>query len=259
MLNDLNQWISETGRTKIRASTELLLILSQIESERKRLLLQITQNEITSSAADSLLIEMLQEEEQQIKDLAMKRLRDRYQQRMRDYAAQKLPPDDVDDVIQETWITFFNAVRSQKIVRVQPLLWGIITHKCADAVRKLVMQRSSDNDILLPGTVNKTDPAIKASVSAEEYVLKQEQLEFLRHIPHIKGLLSPRQQQVWILQYEQGYPPGEIAQLMGKHINTIHTLSSDARKRVKNFVKSDEFSLWLRSQNLKEAADQILN
>lgn len=207
----------------------------------------------STQKSDIQLVEMLRAADQAEIDLALRVFQDRYQPKIERYLSYRLPYDWIPDVTQEIWIDFYTYVRVNEVrIGVSSVLWGIVRNKCADAVNQLTRERQIEYDS--PAKERITDAEMAAvEMPVEELIVNKEQLEFLRQIPFSRSLLSDCERMLWTLRYNMGYSPSVVARLTGKEKQNVYSALSQAIKRVKDFLSSDDYLLTVAGGELSRA------
>lgn len=185
-------------------------------------------------------------------DRAMTVLHDQHQPWLVRYMRAKLPTDYVEDTVQETWLSFYQAVRAyDHIDTMQGLLRRIAQRRRADAVAKVAAEREIEQDLFpLDVVADGTQQRFAADLSIEEVLdalaTRTRVDEFratLPYFPYTETLLSDCQRVFWALREQCNYPAKVVARLMDRKENNINAQISKARRQVLRYYLSDEFTV----------------
>ena len=134
-----------------------------------------------------------------------------------------LPPADVEDVLQETFLAVWRGAKSYRPeARAGGWLWGIARRQAALLLRRRGPAAASLPDLLaldaagLPGINAPNDPA--------ETVVAQ------AHLASAVATLSPAEHEVWRLVYVEDRPLAEVAELTGVPEGTVKSRAHRARR-----------------------------
>jgi len=123
-----------------------------------------------------------------------------------------LPPSDVEDVLQETFLAAWKGAGSYRPeARAGGWLWGIARRQAA-----LLLRRRGPAAAPLPDLLTQNDPA--------ETVVSQASLA------SAVATLSPAEHEVWQLVYVQDRPLAEVAELTGVPEGTVKSRAHRARR-----------------------------
>jgi DNA-directed RNA polymerase specialized sigma24 family protein len=212
----------------------------------------------SASKSDLQLVEVLKGEDPQDRDLAMQILHDRYEGRLKCYVWEKLPTDWVDDAVQDTWEAFYNYVRVKEVREgVSNLLFGIARSRQADTWKRLCRETAIEDDI---DSAVKGGPAMREIEEQlaeffgdEQKLLWEKQKEFLPHVPYTPFLLAPCERVFWRLREELGFSTDVISKITGRTEGTVNQTLFRARKKVADYLWSEEFEHYVANQELKPA------
>ncbi len=133
-----------------------------------------------------------------------------------------LPPSDVEDVLQETFLAAWRGAKSYRPqARAGGWLWGIARRQAALLLRRRGPAAAPLPDLLaldaagLPGN-HHNDPA--------ETVVAQARLA------SAVAALSPAEHEVWHLMYVEDRPVAEVAELTGVPEGTVKSRAHRARR-----------------------------
>ncbi|MEW5957681.1 MAG: sigma-70 family RNA polymerase sigma factor [Chloroflexota bacterium] len=213
----------------------------------------------SATRSDEWLVEVLVGESPEEIDVATRILQERYQEKLERYVYKKLPKDWVEDVTQEIWLAFYNKVKAEQIkTGVSNLLWRLARNKRVDAVRRLTAERSIEDDVPI-GSGGAQDEIEIASPNEpmEEFLEKQIQLQFLPQIPFVDSLLSDCERVLWVLREQLDYPSPVVARLTDKKSQTVYSALSMARKRVREYLESEDFYLRIANQELQRGPSYL--
>jgi RNA polymerase sigma-70 factor, ECF subfamily len=134
-----------------------------------------------------------------------------------------LPPPDVEDVLQETFLAAWKGAASYRPeAKAGAWLWGIARRQAALALRRKGPATAHLQDLLesgtacLPGSVPGDDPAQTLATASQ--------------LASAVGTLSPADQQVWQLVYVEDRPIAEVARLTGVPEGTVKSRAHRARR-----------------------------
>jgi len=199
-----------------------------------------------SEKSEEGIIKALRGEDPEEIDLAMRTLESEYGSQIKNYALKMVrwhrwvKPD---DIVQEAFVGFYKYVRGKEVKKgVRPLLMSIAHNKCVDALKRQERERKFENNISLP-----------EQMGTEEYIERMELNQFVGQLPFTSPL-SDCQRVILVMRGLFLYSPLVVARLMGKSRGTIDTHLSDANKRVKEYLNSEDYKLDLASQKWPSAA-----
>ena len=201
-----------------------------------------------SKKPDMYLVEVLRGQDQQENDLAMRILQNRYDYKIGRFVSSALPPDWVPDVSQEIWTAVFEYVRVKEVkVGFSSLLMGIVRHKRADAVDRLMREREIEYD-LFPVEDVSAGESESLQRHMEEVVEAKAQRQFLPQIPYTDFLLSDCQRMFWIFREQYKFSSRVIGRLTGKRLGNINQAILNARAKVKKYFHNEDFYIHLANQ-----------
>ena len=138
---------------------------------------------------------------------------------LRGFLAQRIDPGNVDDVLQETWLTCWSKLpQFQRRSRFKAWLYGIALHKCREQYRAQARTaREGDSamigDVLAPGRL------------ADDFELRETVKELLTPLPDV-------QREVLELYYFAELSLPEIAEALPRNLNTVKYQFYQAHERV---------------------------
>jgi RNA polymerase sigma-70 factor, ECF subfamily len=125
-----------------------------------------------------------------------------------------LPPSDVEDVLQETFIAAWQGARSyHEQGKAGGWLWGIARRQAALLLRRRGPATAPLPDLLAPGT---EDPGRILATQAQ--------------LASAVGSLSSVDREVWQLRYVEDRPLAEVAKLTGVCEGTVKSRAHRARR-----------------------------
>ena len=150
-------------------------------------------------------------------DMALRQLFDRHAPWLAARLRKTLPPDDVEDVLQETFLAVWkNAGTYQPGGTPDAWLWVIARNQAALLLRK----RGPATQALLDEGGPVSDPAEAAATRTDLDVAAAAAL----------GPPGCPDREVWRLVYEEDRPVAEVAQLMGVPEGTVKSRAHRARR-----------------------------
>ena len=150
-------------------------------------------------------------------DMALRQLFDRHAPWLAARLRKALPPDDVEDVLQETFLAVWeNAGTYQPRGTPAAWLWAIARNQAALLLRK----RGPATYALLDEGGPVSDPAEAAAPRTDLDVAAAAAL----------GPPGCPDREVWRLMYEEDRPVAEVAQLMGVPEGTVKSRAHRARR-----------------------------
>ena len=150
-------------------------------------------------------------------DMALRQLFDRHAPWLAARLRKALPPDDVEDVLQETFLAVWkNAGTYQPRGTPAAWLWVIARNQAALLLRK----RGPATQALLDEGGPVSDPAEAAATRTDLDVAAAAAL----------GPPGCPDREVWRLMYEEGRPVAEVAELMGVPEGTVKSRAHRARR-----------------------------
>jgi RNA polymerase sigma-70 factor (ECF subfamily) len=133
-----------------------------------------------------------------------------------------LPPSDVEDVLQETFLAAWQGAGSYRHEeKAGAWLWGIARRQAALLLRRRGPATASlpgllEPDVGLPGSCFPDDPAQSLTIASE--------------LASAVGVLSPADREVWQLMYVEDRPVAEVARLTGVPEGTVKSRAHRARR-----------------------------
>jgi RNA polymerase sigma-70 factor (ECF subfamily) len=150
-------------------------------------------------------------------DMALRQLFDRHAPWLAAWLRKALPPDDVEDVLQETFLAVWkNAGTYQPRGTPAAWLWVIARNQAALLLRK----RGPATQALLDEGGPVSDPAEAAATRTDLDVAAAAAL----------GPPGCPDREVWRLMYEEDRPVAEVAELMGVPEGTVKSRAHRARR-----------------------------
>jgi RNA polymerase sigma-70 factor, ECF subfamily len=154
-------------------------------------------------------------------DMALRQLFDRHAPWLAARLRKALPPDDVEDVLQETFLAVWeNAGTYQPRGTPAAWLWVIARNQAALLLRK----RGPATQALLDEGGPVSDPAEAAATRTDLDVAAAAAL----------GPPGCPDREVWRLMYEEGRPVAEVAELMGVPEGTVKSRAHRARRLLRS-------------------------
>jgi RNA polymerase sigma-70 factor (ECF subfamily) len=134
-----------------------------------------------------------------------------------------LPPSDVEDVLQETFLAAWKGAGSYRPEeKAGGWLWGIARRQAALLLRRRGPATAALPDLLepgiagLPGSCFPGDPAQLLTTASQ--------------LASAVGALSPADREVWQLMYVEDRPVAEVARLTGVPEGTVKSRAHRARR-----------------------------
>jgi RNA polymerase sigma-70 factor, ECF subfamily len=134
-----------------------------------------------------------------------------------------LPPSDVEDVLQETFLAAWKSAKSYRPEeKAGAWLWGIARRQAALLLRSRGPATAPLPDLLklattgLPGSCFPGDPAQTLAAASQ--------------LASAVGALSPADREVWQLMYVEDRPVAEVARLTGVPEGTVKSRAHRARR-----------------------------
>ena len=150
-------------------------------------------------------------------DMALRQLFERHAPWLAARLRKALPPDDVEDVLQETFLAVWkNAGTYEPRGTPAAWLWVIARNQAALLLRK----RGPASQALLDEGRSVSDPAEAAVMRTDLDVAAAAVL----------GPPGCPDREVWRLVYEEGRPVAEVAELMGVPTGTVKSRAHRARR-----------------------------
>ncbi|MGI9237324.1 MAG: RNA polymerase sigma factor, partial [Woeseiaceae bacterium] len=137
-----------------------------------------------------------------------------------------VPPDDVDDIVQETYIRLSRVVLSQEIQHPRSYLYQTARNLALDSIKKAANSRSVEwhDDAAYAATIN--DSVINEIDSDEKF----------HHFCESVDRLPSRAQQVFVLKKVYGYTQREIAMKLGISESTVEKHVALALRRSTEYM-----------------------
>jgi RNA polymerase sigma-70 factor, ECF subfamily len=130
-----------------------------------------------------------------------------------------LPPSDVEDVLQETFLAAWKGASGYRPeAKAGGWLWGIARRQAA-----LLLRRRGPATAPLPGLLIRDDPA--------EAVVAQ------AHLAAAVSTLGRAEHEVWRLMYVEDRPLAEVAELTGVPEGTVKSRAHRARRLLRSALK----------------------
>ncbi len=130
-------------------------------------------------------------------------------------------PDEVDDIVQETYLRLRRAVVAQEIRQPRAYLYRTARNLALDHIKKAANSRSVEWHESAGYAATHNDPTLGATESAESF----------RHFCDSVDQLPPRSQQVFVLKKVYGFTQREIASKLGITENTVENHVALATRR----------------------------
>jgi RNA polymerase sigma-70 factor (ECF subfamily) len=134
-----------------------------------------------------------------------------------------LPPSEVEDVLQETFLAAWKGAGSyQPEAKAGAWLWGIARRQAALLLRgrgpatAVLPDLAEPSAARLPAVCGPDDPAHSVAVAAQ--------------LASAVGTLSPADRAVWELMYVEDRPVAEVARLTGVPVGTVKSRAHRARR-----------------------------
>jgi RNA polymerase sigma-70 factor (ECF subfamily) len=134
-----------------------------------------------------------------------------------------LPPSDVEDVLQETFLAAWKGAKSYRPeAKAGGWLWGIARRQAALLLRRRGPAAAPLPDLLAPDTAGL--PGINPLNDPAETVAARV------HLASAVATLSPAEHEVWHLVYVEDRPLAEVAELTGVPEGTVKSRAHRARR-----------------------------
>ena len=141
-----------------------------------------------------------------------------------------LPPSDVEDVLQETFLAAWKGAGSYRPEeKAGGWLWGIARRQAALLLRRRGPVTAALPDLLEPGAAGLAgscfpgDPAHVLATASE--------------LASAVGVLSPADREVWQLMYVEDRPVAEVARLTGVPEGTVKSRAHRARRLLRSALR----------------------
>jgi RNA polymerase sigma-70 factor (ECF subfamily) len=134
-----------------------------------------------------------------------------------------LPPSDVEDVLQETFLAAWKGARSyRREAKAGGWLWGIARRQAALVLRSRGPATAPLPDLLQDGSVALPGSPIHNDLA--------QSLATASQLASAVGTLSPADREVWQLMYVEDRPIAEVARLTGVPQGTVKSRAHRARR-----------------------------
>jgi RNA polymerase sigma-70 factor (ECF subfamily) len=134
-----------------------------------------------------------------------------------------LPPSDVEDVLQETFLAAWKGAGSYRPeAKAGAWLWGIARRQAALALRGKGPATAPLPDLLQSGAVGLPGSAIPNDLAQSVTTASQ--------LASAVGTLTPADREVWQLMYVEDRPIAEVARLTGVPEGTVKSRAHRARR-----------------------------
>ena len=138
-------------------------------------------------------------------------------------------PDSARDAVQEAWIAIVRGLRRlDDPARFGPWAYRILSNKCVDWVRK-------------QGRKHKLDRSLVEHQRPEDSIVEQEpeRDEVRQRVVDALRSLSPGQQGLLALYYQEGFGVGEIAEILEIPVGTVKSRLFHARNALKKALEGE--------------------
>jgi RNA polymerase sigma-70 factor (ECF subfamily) len=137
-----------------------------------------------------------------------------------------LPPSDVEDVLQETFLAAWKGAKSyQPDARAGGWLWGIARRQAA-----LLLRRRGSAAAPLPELLTADLPSLPIPNDFAESVATKAQLAAAA------ATLNPAEHEVWQLMYVEDRSLAEVSRLTGVPEGTVKSRAHRARRQLRAFL-----------------------
>jgi RNA polymerase sigma-70 factor, ECF subfamily len=134
-----------------------------------------------------------------------------------------LPPTDVEDVLQETFLAAWKGAGSYRPeAKAGAWLWGIARRQAALVLRRRGPATAPLPDLLEPGTAGLPGSSFPGDLAQSVATASQ--------LASAVGTLSPADREVWQLMYVEDRPVAEVARLTGVPEGTVKSRAHRARR-----------------------------
>jgi RNA polymerase sigma-70 factor (ECF subfamily) len=135
-----------------------------------------------------------------------------------------LPPSDVEDVLQETFLAAWKGAKSYRPeAKAGAWLWGIARRQAALVLRRRGPATAPLPDLLQAGTVGLPPGSVIPNDLAQS-------LTTASQLASAVGTLNPADREVWQLMYVEDRPVAEVARLTGVPEGTVKSRAHRARR-----------------------------
>ena len=141
-----------------------------------------------------------------------------------------VPPSEVEDIVQETYIRMRRAVLSQEIQNPRSYLYRTARNLALDSIKKAANSRSVEWQESDDYAVTQDDPVVTAIDSARKF----------RRFCDSVDRLPPRAQRVFVLKKVYGYTQREISTELGISESTIENHVALAVRRCSEYMSQVE-------------------
>lgn len=136
-----------------------------------------------------------------------------------------LPPSDVEDVLQETFLGAWKGASSYRPeAEVGGWLWGIARRQAAQLLRRRGPVTGLASELDADRLAGRDDPA--------EIVVAR------AHLAAAVSTLSPAEHEVWRLRYVEDRPLAEVAELTGVPEGTVKSRAHRARRLLRSALRA---------------------
>lgn len=145
---------------------------------------------------------------------------------------------DAEDISQEVFIKVFRFIKNfRQDAKLSSWIYQVTVNTCIDAQRKKkakpqVLMESSQMESMFHAASQKNTSLSEPERKAFSDLLQERIRRMLHNV-------SPRERSVFVLRYYNELKVGEIAEILNVSVNTIKSLLSRAKKKLKK-----EFSLY---------------
>ena len=158
-------------------------------------------------------------------DRALRELFSRHAPMLAARLAAVLPPSDVEDVLQETFLAAWKGATAYRPeARAGGWLWGIARRQAALLLRRRGPAHAALPDTLMAGGTGPGAAAGPASGDPAEAVAERDRLAAA------VTTLSPADHEIWQLVYVEDRPLAEVAELTGVPEGTVKSRAHRARR-----------------------------
>jgi RNA polymerase sigma-70 factor (ECF subfamily) len=134
-----------------------------------------------------------------------------------------LPPGDVEDVLQETFLAAWKGAGTyQPEAKAGAWLWGIARRQAALALRRRGPATTPLPGLLEPGAASLPGAPFPGDLAQSVTTASQ--------LASAVGTLSPADREVWQLMYVEDRPVAEVARLTGVPEGTVKSRAHRARR-----------------------------
>jgi RNA polymerase sigma-70 factor (ECF subfamily) len=156
-------------------------------------------------------------------DTALRELFTRHAPMLATRLSAVLPPSEVEDVLQETFLAAWKGASSYAPqAKAGAWLWGIARRQAALLLRRRGPATAPLPDLLAPGTAG-----LRGSVGPDD---PGQSVTTASQLASAVGTLSPADREVWQLMYVEDRPVAEVARLTGVPAGTVKSRAHRARR-----------------------------